>query len=146
VRHFEKQFQYYGNQLVINLINKTGYEQPLSEAFGKSVELFNDNRIRYIHFDFHKECSKMRWDRLSILMDAIHGDLEAQDYYHQQNGKILSRQSSVVRTNCIDCLDRTNVLQSVISKWKLKEQLVRMGVMDNLEPEMHDILNNCIYL
>lgn len=27
--------------------------------------------FRYIAFDFHKECSKMRWHRLQILVDAV---------------------------------------------------------------------------
>lgn len=27
--------------------------------------------LRYIAFDFHKECSKMRWHRLQILVDAV---------------------------------------------------------------------------
>lgn len=27
--------------------------------------------VRYIAFDFHKECKNMRWDRLSILLDQV---------------------------------------------------------------------------
>ncbi len=27
--------------------------------------------LRYNAFDFHKECSKMRWDRLSILINRL---------------------------------------------------------------------------
>ena len=26
---------------------------------------------RYIAFDFHKECSRMRWHRLQILVDMV---------------------------------------------------------------------------
>lgn len=29
------------------------------------------SRNRYVAFDFHKECSRMRWDRLQILMDQL---------------------------------------------------------------------------
>ena len=32
---------------------------------------FNVLFIRYEPFDFHKECSKMRWERLSILTDKL---------------------------------------------------------------------------
>ena len=32
----------------------------------------------YIAFDFHKECSRMRWDRLQILVDSV---AETQDEY-----------------------------------------------------------------
>lgn len=30
---------------------------------------------RYEAFDFHHECRKMRWDRLSILVDRVRQDL-----------------------------------------------------------------------
>ena len=33
------------------------------------------------------------------------------------------------RTNCMDCLDRTNVVQSMLAAENLKLILVRMGVM-----------------
>lgn len=34
--------------------------------------------LSYVAFDFHKECSHMRWERLQILVDAV---AEAQDEY-----------------------------------------------------------------
>jgi hypothetical protein len=34
----------------------------------------------YIHFDFHKECSKMRWDRISLLINDIKDDVERHGY------------------------------------------------------------------
>lgn len=34
--------------------------------------------LSYVAFDFHKECSHMRWERLQILVDAV---TETQDEY-----------------------------------------------------------------
>jgi len=42
-------------------------------------------------------------------------------------------QKSVVRTNCMDCLDRTNVVQSTFAKWMLTQQLREVGVLSNKE-------------
>ena len=44
-------------------------------------------------------------------------------------------QSGVARTNCIDCLDRTNAAQFVIGKRALGHQLHALGIVDdpNLE-------------
>ena len=39
--------------------------------------------VIYEPFDFHKECSKMRWDRLSILMDRLSTYLEQFGYFLQ---------------------------------------------------------------
>ncbi|KAJ3056503.1 phosphatidylinositol-3,5-bisphosphate 5-phosphatase [Rhizophlyctis rosea] len=41
------------------------------------------------------------------------------------------RQNGVVRTNCIDCLDRTNAAQFVIGKCALGYQLYSMGVISH---------------
>ena len=38
------------------------------------------------------------------------------------------KQSGVFRTNCIDCLDRTNVVQSLIARKSLEHQLRQLGV------------------
>jgi hypothetical protein len=47
-KHFDMQFDIYSKQIVINLINKEGYEEPLSREFARYVELLNDPRIRYL--------------------------------------------------------------------------------------------------
>ena len=39
----------------------------------------------------------------------------------------LSTQQHVIRTNCMDCLDRTNVMQSMVSRWVLARQLAALG-------------------
>lgn len=41
----------------------------------------------------------------------------------QKDGTVLSQQEGIFRTNCIDCLDRTNVVQSLIAKVVLQNQL-----------------------
>lgn len=43
--------------------------------------------------------------------------------------QVSQKQTSVVRTNCMDCLDRTNVVQSVVSRWVLNRQLREIGVL-----------------
>ena len=49
--------------------------------------------VKYVHFDFHKECSKMRWHRLQILMDRLRDDIQEQSYYlATADGTVLQRQ------------------------------------------------------
>lgn len=40
-------------------------------------------------------------------------------------------QTSVVRSNCMDCLDRTNVVQSTIARWVLTQQLIEIGILES---------------
>lgn len=42
----------------------------------------------------------------------------------------LQMQNGVARTNCIDCLDRTNAAQFVIGKQALGHQLHALGIID----------------
>ncbi|KAG0198584.1 hypothetical protein BGX28_007973 [Mortierella sp. GBA30] len=133
-RHFEAQKKLYGPQLVINLINKKGYEGPMGTAFSKQIDILGDPQIKYYHFDFHHECSKMRWHRVSLLLDHFQHDLVAQGYFKAEanrNGilRVYQKQTSIARTNCMDCLDRTNVVQSVISRWVLNRQLQEIGIL-----------------
>ncbi len=79
---------------------------------------------RYEAFDFHAECSKMRWDRLSILLDRLaHEQDELSMFLLTRDGTLVSTQEGVFRTNCIDCLDRTNVVQSMLAKRSLTNAL-----------------------
>ncbi|VFV17217.1 phosphatidylinositide phosphatase [Lynx pardinus] len=70
-RHFDSQVIIYGKQVIINLVNQKGSEKPLEQAFATMVSSLASGMIRYVAFDFHKECKNMRWDRLSILMDQV---------------------------------------------------------------------------
>ncbi|KAG2173935.1 hypothetical protein INT44_000048 [Umbelopsis vinacea] len=132
--HFKDQVATYGPQILVNLVNKKGYEYPLAQAYSQGVIKTGDPNLTYIHFDFHHECRKMRWDRIKILIDQIEGQLEQQGYcyYNATNSHkpfIEKAQTSVVRSNCMDCLDRTNVVQSAIAKWVLSRQLQQLQIL-----------------
>lgn len=128
--HFDEQIRFYGPQTLVNLVNKKGYELPMSQAYARTVEQLNDPRIHYVHFDFHAECSKMRWHRIDLLINQLKDSLIEQGYlYSNAQGEIKKTQTSVVRTNCMDCLDRTNVVQSTIARWVLTQQLRELGIL-----------------
>ncbi|KAF5898096.1 phosphatidylinositide phosphatase SAC1-B, partial [Clarias magur] len=129
-RHFDSQVIIYGKQVILNLVNQKGSELPLEQAFAKLANNMDNGTIKYIAFDFHKECSKMRWHRLQILVDAV---AEMQDEFGyfmlSSDGKVVMEQSGTFRSNCMDCLDRTNVIQSLLARRSLQSQLQRMGVL-----------------
>lgn len=41
----------------------------------------------------------------------------------------VKMQQGVVRTNCMDNLDRTNVVQAALAKWILNGQLKSLGIL-----------------
>lgn len=85
---------------------------------------------------------------MSILLDRLEEFLTKQGFYRcDANGKTVAEQQSVVRTNCMDCLDRTNVVQAMIARRFLKLQLIEEGILEGKEriedhPELENILRN----
>uniref|UniRef100_A0A8C8IXN8 SAC domain-containing protein n=1 Tax=Oncorhynchus tshawytscha TaxID=74940 RepID=A0A8C8IXN8_ONCTS len=129
-RHFDSQIIIYGKQVILNLIDQKGSEKQLEQAFDKMVSSLGNGMVKYIAFDFHKECSRMRWHRLQILVDMV---TEMQDEYGyflvDVDGNVLVQQEGMFRSNCMDCLDRTNVIQSLLARRSLQSQLERLGVL-----------------
>ncbi|XP_054795198.1 phosphoinositide phosphatase SAC6-like [Prosopis cineraria] len=128
-RHFLDLRKKYGAVLAIDLINKHGGEGRLNEKFGSTMQHLASDDVRYLHFDFHHICGHVHFERLSILYDQISDFLERNGYLLlNEKGEKMKEQLGVVRTNCIDCLDRTNVTQSMIGRNMLEIQLRRLGV------------------
>ncbi|KAJ9082645.1 Phosphoinositide phosphatase sac1 [Entomophthora muscae] len=126
--HFERLSKQYGPVVAVNLVNTKGYELPMAQKFAHLASSMSE--LTYIHFDFHNECSKMRWHRIQLLIDQMAPHLDAHMYYYSDPTKgDVTRQQGVIRTNCMDCLDRTNVVQSMVAKHILTCQLKAMGVI-----------------
>ena len=90
--------------------------------------------MHYVYFDFHNETKGLKWHRAQLLLDQLKSCLEAGGYFHgidRPSGgvDVRSQQTAVVRTNCMDCLDRTNVVQSMLGRWTLTRMLIDLGVM-----------------
>lgn len=106
----------------------------MEKEFRAVVGRISNPNVRYEAFDFHAECRHMRWDRLNILMDRLALDQEQMGYFLlSKDGALLSAQEGVFRTNCIDCLDRTNVVQSMLAKRALTDALSKLNILRALE-------------
>lgn len=137
-KHFRDQVSRYGDVYCINLVNQSGYEEPVKAAFESAIETLPpdlSSKVTYIYFDFHHECRKMRWDRVKLLFDhLIKLNFTSANYFHYDliNNKVLSIQDKIVRTNCMDCLDRTNVVQSTLGRWVLQNQFTNANYLSEL--------------
>lgn len=97
------------------------------------------DRLHYVYFDFHHETKGLQMHRAMMLVDRLHDALIAQQYFRgvdmPANGGLETRnfQTSVVRTNCMDSLDRTNVVQSMLARWTLDRIFVDLGLLQRGE-------------
>ncbi|TYZ58368.1 hypothetical protein PybrP1_004962 [[Pythium] brassicae (nom. inval.)] len=120
----------YGRVLVVNLIDKKKEQLKLGEAMAKTIAdaATQDSHVlanvRFVWFDFHHECSKMRWSNLEKLIKQVDDDFQDYGFFCKSaDGHVVSTQSGVVRTNCMDNLDRTNVVQSLFGRRSLLLQI-----------------------
>ncbi|XP_004232559.1 phosphoinositide phosphatase SAC6 [Solanum lycopersicum] len=130
-RHYLDLRKKYGNVLSIDLVNTHGGEGRLSEKFANAMQHVAADDVKYLHFDFHHICGHVHFELLSILYDQIE-DFFIKNRYFLLNEKDekVELQLGVLRTNCIDCLDRTNVTQSMLGRKMLEFQLRRLGAFD----------------
>lgn len=146
--HMDELVLNYGKIVLVNLIDHHGAENDLEKAFAQLVSRAGSPNERYEAFDFHAECRKMRWDRLHILIDRLAHEQDEFGVFHLRSGSLHSAQDGVFRTNCIDCLDRTNVVQSMLAKRSLQKTLSKLGILysgqslDNIDSGLMDLFKN----
>ncbi|ETV76484.1 hypothetical protein H257_09500 [Aphanomyces astaci] len=128
--HAEELMKLYGRVILVNLIDKKTEQLKLGEAFEKTfghASTLNTHilaNIRYVWFDFHHECRRMQYANLGKLISQVDDDFQDYGYFSKSaSGQVTSTQSGVVRTNCMDNLDRTNVVQSLFARRSLLLQV-----------------------
>lgn len=138
-KHYNRLFELYGPVTAISLIDTTGSEGAMCGALANAVEALDDSRLHYVHWDFHVKTKGMKYEAVDDdLLGSIDRELGAYSYLLVADGGSAQtasmRQKGVVRTNCMDSLDRTNVVQSVIAHRIMDDALKQMGVL-NSSPE-----------
>ncbi|KAI2603782.1 putative SAC1 protein [Hypoxylon fragiforme] len=166
-KHFDDQIRIYGDNYLVNLVNQSGREKRMKDAYEQMVKMLVSSpsekvkgdvisdekfhviepasskqeydRVHYVYFDFHHETKGLQMHRAMLLVEQLQDALIAQQYFRgvdmPANGGLETRnfQTSVVRTNCMDSLDRTNVVQSMLARWTLDRMFVDLGLLQRGE-------------
>ncbi|KAI6182715.1 SAC domain-containing protein [Aphelenchoides bicaudatus] len=130
-KHFQSLETIYGSPiLVINLVDSTGREEKLGESFKQHILELGMENVLYYPFDFHAS-SKTNGDQTSVLIDSMSSELQKIGFcWIDKTGQIVREQRGIIRTNCIDCLDRTNFVQSAISRSIVSVQALKLGLIE----------------
>ncbi|KAF9906968.1 hypothetical protein EC991_011443 [Linnemannia zychae] len=159
-KHFDSQRDLYGRQICINLVEKHGRELVAGSSYTRYIQRLAEPQIRYVEFDFHEQCKGMRYENIERLIKSLETPIQELGYCwlapgndgvnrkDNESWQQLYDQKGVIRTNCMDCLDRTNVVQSAISRHVLNHQLLRLGIASfpdkglSVYEEFENIFNN----
>lgn len=151
--HFDNLFERYGAPVyALNLIKareRTPRESKLLQEYQNSLKYLNqslpaDKKILYRAFDMSRASKTRGQDVIGTLESIAEEILQKTSLFHNGDDQfdVSSVQNGVARTNCIDCLDRTNAAQFVIGKRALGRQLQALGVIKGSTVEYDsDIVN-----
>ncbi|XP_053566823.1 polyphosphoinositide phosphatase [Bombina bombina] len=157
--HFDQMLQRFGSPIIIlNLVKereKRKHERILSDELVSAVRYLNqflppEHCILYIAWDMAKYtksklCNVL--DRLNIIAESVvkktgffvnrpdsYCSVLRPDEKWNELGGVAGPcgrlQTGVLRTNCVDCLDRTNTAQFMVGKCALAYQLYSLGLID----------------
>jgi hypothetical protein len=117
-KHISAMLERYGRATAVNLIDKKGDQKVLGTAYEEEARAASPP-LKYVWWDFHGETKKSKggWASLGKLLAEVRPDLEADGLYERDgSARVVCTQKGVFRTNCMDNLDRTNVVQSLFAR------------------------------
>ncbi|KAK3955129.1 polyphosphoinositide phosphatase [Pseudoneurospora amorphoporcata] len=140
--HFDNLFERYGAPIyVLNLVKareRTPRESKLLDEFTRAVEYLNqllpkEKQIIYRAWDMSRAAKSRDQDVIGTLESIAEDVVLTTGFFHNGDGHTspIRVQNGVARTNCIDCLDRTNAAQFVIGKRALGHQLHALGILED---------------
>lgn len=140
--HFDKLFQRYGGGViqVLNLIKtkeKNPRETKLLKEFEQCINYLNKflpeaKGLQYKSWDMSRASKQDGQGVIEFLEKYALKTVEKTGIFQNAfDFKETKIQEGICRTNCIDCLDRTNAAQFVIGKRALGVQLKALGIIDS---------------
>ena len=141
-RHFSSIVGRYGDVQIVLLVDKHGGEAEIGRNYEEHTREVNaedgvaGRNLAFEWFDFHSVCRGMKFENVSLLVDSLHQRLDAFGETVEVGGIVRQKQSGVLRVNCMDCLDRTNVVQSACGQRALEKQLQQEGVIVDLRTDV----------
>ncbi|XP_078002688.1 synaptojanin-1 isoform X10 [Phascolarctos cinereus] len=130
-RHFRTLKNLYGKQIIVNLLGTKEGEDMLSKTFQSHLKASEHAvDIQMVNFDYHQMVKGGKVEKLhSILKPQVQKFLDSGFFYF--NGIEVQRsQNGTIRTNCLDCLDRTNSVQAFFGLEMLAKQLEALGLAE----------------
>ena len=120
--HFSALLEKYGAVHIVNLLSQGG--KPEEALLGqKYSDLLKDmppeeqRQVYITHFDFHA-ITGGDFRLANNIQPLLMMTAEEFSYYLEDvsTKSVVLEQMGIFRTNCLDCLDRTNVIQGIISQ------------------------------
>ncbi|VDN06935.1 unnamed protein product [Thelazia callipaeda] len=130
-KHIKKMLETYDAPLtIVNLVEQRGREVQLALSFLQHVLHMNSPDVSYFTYDFHSRCRGLRFYKVAELVSALSEQISSMGFcWVDKSGEMIHQQRGVIRTNCVDCLDRTNIVQCAISQAVCLVLIQKLGII-----------------
>jgi hypothetical protein len=135
-KHFADLLDHYGAVHAINLLGQKDAESMLSAAyrdrFAALQAVVGTESLEYTSYDFHAVVRFGGHEAVRADLADLPDITESMTQFgitaiDKATGDAVEQQHGVFRTNCLDCLDRTNYVQEVLSSIALRRFLAAHG-------------------
>ena len=129
-KHFSAVLEKYGGAVhIVNLLGSASGEMTLTGLYKDAVKSSGfGNSIRSTEFDFHHEV-KGGYEGAASIKPLLRNSASQYAFLlNSEDESVQSIQSGVFRTNCLDCLDRTNMIQNIISQTNVENVLRKLTI------------------
>lgn len=148
-KHFQDLMFHHGSPIIIlNLVKKREkrkHESILTDEITTNVKYLNqflpaNCKIRYYHFDMARKnrTDKNVMESLALIAESV---IQQTGLFYK-DGNDVTYQTGIIRTNCVDCLDRTNTAQFAMGRAALAYQLHKMGFLKS--PPRLEFDSDCV--
>jgi len=126
---YQSQNPYYNQRNLFSLNNST---RKLHKTNSNLTLSFNLNDIRSsINISIKMDYNRQTSSDLNTEINKINELNQIENKVKECFAKRGTVQTGIIRTNCVDCLDRTNTAQFAIGKCALGFQLCALGVLES---------------
>ena len=140
-KHFDDLKRDYHRVICVNLMSaKKKSEQSLTEQFEQLIQESQINGVKYEFFDFHYACKAQKYENVDSLIEKLASVVENSRFFAakvKQDPHLIFVQQGVLRVNCLDCLDRTNLVQTKFAALMLQNIMTHMNTDLNLALGKH---------
>lgn len=134
LRHVEEIQKDFQMTFFVNLMNNNKpNERTITQNMENQIKMNNLKSCKYYFFDFQNQCKYDNYENIDTFIKNLDSVFNIFKFYCEDtnSGEIHKEQCGAVRTNCLDCLDRTNVIQTRIA-WKMLEIQVKIELLIEL--------------
>ena len=104
----------------------------LNDTVSYLKQFVSEDTLKIVNLDMANENKSVILDKIEDLAEKF---LEESGVFCDASSKmgsaLVTKQTSIIRSNCLDCLDRTNTAQLIIGQVALSHQLKSLGLLKN---------------